>query len=535
MATAARIIARRLAAAGCRYAFGMPGGEVVTLIDALAEAGLRFVLSRHENGAGFMAEGTWHATGAPAVLVTTLGPGLANAANVIANAQQDRVPLVVLSGCVDPEVAAVYTHQVFDHGAMLRPIVKGSFALVDGAVDLVVTRALDLALEGRPGPVHIDLPVSLADRDQPDRPVITAVHRSGDVSVGAARTAFATALGTSARPLMVLGLDAVAHGAGATAADLARRIGMPVITTYKAKGLFPEDDPLSLGAAGLSPLAERHLLPVVRRADPVLLVGYDPIEMRMGWYEPFAPEAAILELCAAPIPHGMHRPTHRLVGDVGRILAALAEDLPARPAWPDREPAAARAALASAFASPGAWGPHAVFETLRAALPDDAVVTVDSGAHRILMSQMWHARGPRRLLQSTGFCTMACALPLAIGYKLARPETPVVAVMGDGGFDMIMGEMATLRDLGLPLVVVVLADRSLALIELKQRAAGLDRCGVAMGCTDYPALAAALGGRGVVAGDRAGLSAAVRTGLARPAGFTLVACPIAAGDYEGRI
>ena len=133
MPTAATLIAERLAAAGCRFAFGIPGGEVLTLIDALAAAGIRFVLAKHENAAGFMAEGTWHQTGAPGVLVATVGPGIANAVNVIANAHQDRVPMIVLSGCVDAAEQQTYTHQVFDHQALLRPITNATLMAVDGA------------------------------------------------------------------------------------------------------------------------------------------------------------------------------------------------------------------------------------------------------------------------------------------------------------------------------------------------------------------------------------------------------------------
>ena len=132
---AADLLARRLYEAGCRLAFGMPGGEVLMLVDALELAGIRFVLAKHENAAGFMAEGVYHMTGAPGILVATVGPGVANALNVAANAEQDRVPLIVVSGCVDEDEAVTYNHQVFDHQQVFRPVVKASFRVVAGAVD----------------------------------------------------------------------------------------------------------------------------------------------------------------------------------------------------------------------------------------------------------------------------------------------------------------------------------------------------------------------------------------------------------------
>ncbi|MEE9209750.1 MAG: thiamine pyrophosphate-binding protein, partial [Kiloniellales bacterium] len=166
MANAAQVLARGLFDAGCRHAFGMPGGEVLTVMDALVEAGIQFHLVRHENAGGYMAEGTYHMTGAPGVLLATLGPGMANAVNVIANAEQERVPLVYLTGCVDPGEAVGYSHQVFDHRAVLAPITKATFMAEDGALDTLIERALAIATEGRPGPVHIDLPVSLAAKEQ---------------------------------------------------------------------------------------------------------------------------------------------------------------------------------------------------------------------------------------------------------------------------------------------------------------------------------------------------------------------------------
>ncbi|RYE31841.1 MAG: thiamine pyrophosphate-binding protein, partial [Hyphomicrobiales bacterium] len=161
--TGADLVAAQLAAAGATHAFGIPGGEVLALVDALERAGIRFELARHENAGGFMAEGLWHATGALPVLVATLGPGVANAVNVVANAQQDRVPLVFVTGCVDQALAESYTHQVFDHQAVLRPLVKASFRAAPGTEGLVVAKAVALARRGRHGPVHIDLPIAVAE------------------------------------------------------------------------------------------------------------------------------------------------------------------------------------------------------------------------------------------------------------------------------------------------------------------------------------------------------------------------------------
>ena len=172
--------------------------------------------------------------------------------------------------------------------------------------------------------------------------------------------------------------------------------------------------------------------------------------------------------------------------------------------------------------------------TVRRVLPRNGIATVDSGAHRILQSQVWEAYEPRTLLQSTGLCTMGGALPLAIGAKLAEPERPVVVFTGDAGLEMVLGELATVRDLGLGLAVVVFVDASLALIELKQRGSGMANVGVDFGETDFAAVADGLGGRGVWVEDREALVQELDAALQAET-FTILACRIGRAAYDGRL
>ncbi len=537
MASAAEVIARRLAGACCSHAFGMPGGETLAMMEALSAAGLRFVLTKHENSAGFMAEGVYHATGAPGVLLATIGPGVANAVNVVANAEQDRVPLIFLTGCVDADVAHGYTHQVFDHGALLSPVTRASFRAAEGAVDVIVDKALALACDAPPGPVHIDIPISLARRDEPQ----TASARRGQPIAGGpppgpALEEARAKLARAERPLVVAGLEALGLGeqdsAAGDVASFCRDLSIPLITTYKAKGILPEDDALALGGAGLSPEADKVLLPLMAQADLIVAAGYDPIEMRTGWCNPWDPDK-VIEFTTRANQHYVHQAGQSFVGDIAAGLAALRTDGTAPAAsWPGGEASAAREKLRSFFSSDGTWGPAQAIEVARAALPRETVATVDSGAHRILLSQMWDCYHPRGLLQSTGLCTMGCALPLAMGYKLARPQTPVVAFTGDAGLEMVLGELATLRDLALPVIVVVFVDASLALIELKQRRDQLPNLGVDFGRTDFPAVARALGGHGASVRDAETLQAELAAAQERP-GFTIIACEINRKSYDG--
>lgn len=533
--TGADLIAGRLAQAGIGHAFGIPGGEVLALVEAFGAAGIEPVLVKHENAAGFMAEGVWHATGKPGLFYATLGPGVANAVNVVANAQQDRVPLIFVTGCVDAAEAESYTHQIFDHQALLRPIVKASFRATAETCEAVVDKALALALSGRPGPVHIDVPIGVAEgpASSNGRPVM-ALPLAACPAEGPALEAVRAALAQAERPLLIAGLDVVNQGASQAVADFAAAWRMPVVTTYKAKGVLPESDPFALGGAGLSPKADKHLLPLVRAADVVVLAGYDPIEMRINWREPFAPGTVVIDIVAEAMQHGMHRSDHLMVGDIAAGLAALGGPQGAPSTWPGGEPDAARSALHDAFATAAAWGPDVVFAAVRAATPRETVITIDSGAHRILLSQIWRTDIPRAILQSTGLCTMGCAVPLALGYKLASPEMPVVAFVGDAGLEMGLGELATARELGLPVVIVVLVDRSLALIEMKQRATQRPNAAVDFTGSDFPAVAQALGGAGRWIDDAATLTAEVGAALARDT-FTVLACRIERRAYDGKI
>ncbi len=529
---AADVLARRLALAGSRFAFGMPGGEVLTLVDALEAAGIRFVLSTHENAAAFMAEGTWHRTGAPGIVVATVGPGALNVVNAVENARQDRVPLIVLTGAVDADTAQTYTHQVLDQRAVFGPITKASFTLTPGAAHVIADKAVAIATEGRPGPVHIDVPISVADAPASGDGVLRAPALPARPTESDALAAARAALTGAKRPLIVAGLDAVNQSAGAAVARAAETLGAPVVTTYKAKGLVPETASYALGGAGLSPKADAILLPLVAEADVILALGYDPIEMRVGWQNPWDPQRqTVIDVTAAPNDHYMHHATHNIVADIAATVGALVPDQP-NDTWPDGQVDRARNALRDAFAAPDTWGPGQIIAICRDALPEGTLATADSGAHRILLSQMWTCTEPRALTQSSGLCTMGCAVPLAMGQQIADPDATVVSFSGDAGFLMVAGEMATAAALGLRTIFVVFVDASLALIALKQRQRQMTRHGVDFGMVDFAAIARGFGGQGIRVGDPDGLRAALDAAQGADT-FTVIAAEFDRDAYDG--
>lgn len=531
--SASTVIAERLFEAGARFAFGIPGGEVLALMDALDKAGMSVNLVKHENSGGFMAEGTYHATGAPGVLFATIGPGIANAANTIANAWQDRVPLIVLTGCVPAVEQHTYTHQVFDHVAMLKPVTKASFRVEPGTAGILIDKALKIATSGRLGPVMLDVPIDVQRKVRDTwimpkhRPEVATVPATGPLAQAN------DWLADAKRPLVIAGLDAIDDENAGAVASFCRDRQIPLITTYKAKGILPEGDALALGGAGLSPVADKILLPLVGAADCILMAGYDPIEMRPGWQDVVTPEQRVIDITAEGNTHYMHQSALNVVGGIAETLEALGPSGDTA-AWVSGPVTDAKQALIQAFQANEGWGPAAVVDEARKACPPGTIASVDSGAHRIVLSQIWETDVPRGLIQSTALCTMGCAVPLAMGRKLAEPDRPVIAFVGDAGLEMFLGELATARDLKLGLPIVVFVDEQLGLIELKQRGSQMPNLGVEFGATDFTRVAEAMGGYGETCRDRKSLNDAISAAFERDS-FTLVSAVIGRNAYDGRI
>ncbi len=533
---AADVLATRLYAAGCRYAFGMPGGEVLTLVDALEAAGIKFILVKHENSAGFMAEGVYHRTGAPGILVATLGPGVANAVNVIANADQDRVPMIFLTGCVDADDAHSYTHQIFDHRAILEPITRATFTLSAASAEVIADKAVNLALAARPGPVHIDVPISVADSSaKSTRSILRAPQSPTAPAPGPDLEKARAWLGQAKKPIMIIGVDVLSEGSSEVAKTFAQNYAIPVLTTYKAKGILPEDDVLALGGVGLSPLADRHLMPFVNEADLIICAGYDPIEMRTGWQDAWDPDKQnVIDITTAPNTHYMHQAAISFICNIAAGLKAISDGVAPAATWDSARFDEVRTQLCQVYRIDEDWGPAAIVETVRDFMPRNAVASVDSGAHRILLSQVWHCYEPQGLLQSTGLCTMGCAVPLAMGAKIASPDTSVVAFVGDAGLLMCLGELATAAELDLPITIITFVDASLSLIDIKQRGRQLKNAGVDFDQVDFAATGKALGGNGITVTSRDQLKHALGE-AATASRFTLIGCVIDRQAYDGRL
>ncbi|HIE69746.1 MAG TPA: thiamine pyrophosphate-binding protein, partial [Planctomycetes bacterium] len=254
-------------------------------------------------------------------------------------------------------------------------------------------------------------------------------------------------LNQAERPLIIAGLDVLTHRAEANLRRLAEQLNAPLITTYKAKGvLLPEDHALALGGAGLSPVADEHLLGLDGEADVILAAGYDPIEMRAGWQNPWPAGSRVIDFSAVANTHYMHQAAINFVGDVASGLNALGESVQPGTRWPDGELEAAAAALRQAFPRDEEWGPSAVIDECRARTPRDTVATVDAGAHRILLSQMWGCYAPRGLLRVTDQSASSGILFVGVGQQEGSfypgagqaDAPPVVAISGAAAAEAVV-------------------------------------------------------------------------------------------------
>ena len=534
MTRTTEIIATALKESGVTHAFGIPGGEVLELLEAFRKTGIEFVLTKQELGAGMMADAAFQLTGKPGVLVATLGPGITNTTTAVAQALLDRSAMIVLTGEIATSLKAVYTHQIIDQDLMMRPLVKWSTTIAAKGAFEQVRKGLDIAQSPMPGPVHFNLPTDVAVAEQADGERF-APERAGAAPSAEALVPVISLLQSAKRPLAFVGLGVQLDGAHGALKDFLERWHVPFICTYKAKGVVPEDHVLCIGATGLSPVVDKIHMTELKDADLVLTIGFDPVELRSDWMAPWGRDKRTVNIDLVPNTHHVYRSELEYTGSIAGCLTVLAARAPARipERWPQDELDRYRNALRSAVAHgpERGMGPYQVVSTLREVFPRDTIATVDTGSHRILINHVWQSYEPCRLLQSNGLGSMGYALPAAISAKLFFPKRPVLAMMGEAGLDMVIGELALLQAHKLNPTLVVFRDDTLSLIKLKQERMKLPETGVRTASPDYALVAKAYGGNGVVVEDVESLRRACEAVL-RADAFTLIDARIDPAEYR---
>jgi len=461
----ADLIVQILKRAGIARGFGIPSGNVLPLMEAMRTGGVDFVLTAHEGSAGFCADVTGRLTGTPGLCIATLGPGATNLATGVGCAYLDRSPMIAITCNLNTDQLGRRMQMYIDHHALFAPIAKASLPLRQGTIVQTLAQAIGLALSEPRGPVHLDLPedVALATTTEriPDIPKPATPNKASDAAIATAGELLAAAK----RPVAVIGANAMRMAKPERLRAFVECHDIPFATTTMAKGLVDEDHPLSIGCI------ERARRQVQRRflrsADLVVGLGYDTVEVE---YEAWIGDTPLLQIDIEPVDVGAAVDlAHEVTGALDHTLQALCECDSAPPAWTNAEIRAHRHAFQSSL-RPAVDGfcPHQAIDAVRDTLPRNGILAFDVGAHTHQIASQWRAHAPNTFLITNGWSSMGFGLPAAIAAKLAEPDRPVVCVLGDGCFQMTCGEIATVKRLGLTLPVVVLDDRWLSLIQIKQ-------------------------------------------------------------------
>ncbi len=488
-------IAGTLAAHGVRHAFGIPGNDVLELVRACEDAGIAFTLAKSEPSAAFMADAVAHVSGAPAACIFALGPGVANGVSGVAGALMERSPVVVLGGEMAGNRREIYNHQAFDHVAMLRPVTKYAAELNPQRAGQQTAKALDIALTHPRGPVFLNCPADAtrAASVEPTAGAAASVRQAGLADQDAER--LRTRIATAKRPIALVGLGVLAGSAAKAFAGFADGWSLPFFATYKAKGVVAEADPLCQGAIALSPIVDEASLALIRAADLLVLVGFDPIELRDAWLDAWEPHQGVLSLDWSVQSHRIFSNDEQVVGALDSILAALTPKAQTKPRWTAADLDKHRARITHIVRPRNPQGrisPAGLFQAVSRHIGADRYMTVDVGAHRILANHVIQCRIPGQLLQSNGLGCMGYAIPAAIGATLASGRQ-TVAMLGDGCALMSLGELAVIAERRLPIVSIILNDGDLALIDLKQSKMNMKRQGVGFRSPDFAAVAAGFG------------------------------------------
>jgi acetolactate synthase-1/2/3 large subunit len=471
MSTVAQIFARTLKQTGVRFVFGVPSGNMTDYIEALRiEDGIEFVLVGHETTAAFMAGVCGRLTKIPGVCFGTFGPGATNLSTGVGGAFLDRFPLIAFTDEMPDHLLNRTVQMNIDHQTLFAPITKWTTRLNSNNVNEIILKASGIALSGVPGPVHIGVPsgIGMFMADESEKPLhyLRLEKESiGEKSVEAIINAKAL-FQMSAKPLLAVGLSAVWGGVGDLIAQIAEKYSLPVVLTPMSKGIFPEDHELYAGV--LFHALSNHVAQTYLESDLIIGIGYNPVEFN---YEDWMPHVPLIHFDGKPadIDRESYTEIINVIGDLDGLLIEFLK-LPAeRKNWDRKVLVDRKNAMFQKFIpGNGSFGPLAVVNELRQALPENGILTVDVGAHLHLIGQMWQTPSPEKLLMTNGWSSMGFAIPAALAAKLCHPELPVAAIMGDGGFLMTVGELATAKRLNLKIVFVVIYDNSLSLIRIKQ-------------------------------------------------------------------
>jgi acetolactate synthase-1/2/3 large subunit len=526
---ASDLIAQCLENEGVRYVFGLPGEEILDILDSLLDSRIAFIPTRHEQGAAFMADAYGRLTGRAGVCLSTLGPGATNLATGVADANLDRAPLVAITGQAARDRVHKESHQYVDIVEHLRPLTKWNTRVETAAViPEVIRKAFKLAESEKPGACHIEVPEDVAGEAADGAPLSTERARRPSPDRPALQTA-ARLIEAASSPLIFAGNGVIRGLACKELREFARTHGIPVVHTFMAKGSMPYDDELCLLSAGLQ--ARDYVSCGFEKADLIIAVGYDPVEYAPKFWNPDRKKPIIhIDFTPAEVD-SFYQPAVEVVADVREALELLNGLVKGQ-----KDPAPYRTLRRfileqleeGAADDTPPLKPQRILRDLRARMGREDILISDVGTHKLWIARTFPAYEPNTVLISNGYAAMGFALPAAIAAKLVHPERKVVAVSGDGGFLMNCQELETARRLGLAIVNVIFRDGAYNLIQWKQQTHLGREAGVTFGNPDFVALARAFDVKGYRAESVRELGSALEDALAQ-SGPSIVDVPV---DYR---
>lgn len=498
MTKASDLFVQCLEAEGVDYVFGVPGEENLDFLDSLARSKIKLILTRHEQGAGFMAATYGRHTGKTGVCLATLGPGATNFVTAAAYAQLGGMPILMITGQKPIKSSKQGRFQILDVVDMMGPITKFTHQLASADnIPSRVREAFRLAEAEKPGAVHLELPEDIADEDTDSRPIPASVSRRPIAEEKAIRAA-RQKLEQAKAPILVIGGGANRTMTSRMLTQFVEKTGIPFVTTQLGKGVIDETSDRYLGCAALS--AGDFVHRAIEAADLILNVGHDVIEKPPFFMKPGGTEVIHISMNRAEVDP-VYFPQIEVIGDIANAIWQIKEDILPQTDWhfdamkKARDAEAAHTATLDGDMRFPVYPPHLV-KAVRKAMPADGVIALDNGVYKIWFARNYPARQPNTVLLDNALATMGAGLPSAMATAMLYPHRKVMAICGDGGFMMNSQEMETAVRLGLDLTVLILRDDAYGMIRWKQANMGFEDYGLTFGNPDFVNYAESYGANG---------------------------------------
>ncbi len=532
---ASDLLVRCLEEEGIKYIFGVPGEENADFMMSLeTSAGIKFILTRHEQGASFMADIYGRLTGNPAGCLGTLGPGATNLITGVADSNMDRAPMLALTGQGSTDRLHKESHQIMDVVGMFTPVTKWSTTILNpDTIPEIIRKAVRLARTEKPGAVHIELPEDIASMESSEKPLTPRRFRRSVPESKVVDQAFAM-LGNARRPIIIAGNGCIRKRASSELRLLCEKTGIGVVSTFMAKGCVDMDAAYCLYTVGLG--SKDRMSTAIDDADLVIALGFDMVEYHPQLWNPDG-DKRILHADFLPAEIDFHYHSEvELVGDLAQTLRMLNERFDAHgvPEFDFSLQRQCRQDMTADFAeykddeTEGVIRPQKALWDARQVMGPHDILLSDVGAHKMWIARHYQCHEPNTCLIPNGFCSMGFALPGAIAADIVHPDRRILAIAGDAGFLMNVQEMETAVRIGSNIVVMVWEDKQYGLIAWKQETRFGRHTDLAFGNPDWGTLADAFGWNGHYVGNAADLAGTLEAAFDED-GPSLVVIPI---DYR---